>query len=64
MRVADSFDRTHSQNIKNIKIKIDDEKVDLKLDYSNGIPEIELWSFERRKDLFEQVFGKKIKVKI
>ena len=39
--------------------------VDLTLKCQNGIvPEIELWNLERRKGLFEEVFDKKLIVKL
>ncbi|MFC2133610.1 HD domain-containing protein, partial [Bacteroidota bacterium] len=60
LRVADSLDRTHLQRVKNISIRVKSISVELYLDYEETLPEIELWSFERRKELFEEVFGKKI----
>jgi hypothetical protein len=36
----------------------------MKLDIKKGAnPEIELWSLERRKALFEEVYGKTINIK-
>lgn len=61
LRIADSFDRTHRQIIKNINLEIKSSKIILHLDYNKKIsPDIELWNFERRKGLFEEVFDKKI----
>ncbi len=65
LRVVDAFDRTHKQLVKSIKTKINKSSVDLTLKCQNGIiPEIELWNLERRKGLFEEIFSKKIIVKI
>jgi len=63
LRVADSFDRTHYKLVKKIKAEIKEQNVDLTLQISNGIPEIELWSLERRKALFEEIFSKKLVIK-
>jgi exopolyphosphatase/guanosine-5'-triphosphate,3'-diphosphate pyrophosphatase len=61
LRVADSFDRTHKQVVKNIRAEISGSKVKLKLECDkNAKPEIELWNLERRKALFEEVFQKKL----
>ncbi len=63
LRIADAFDRTHYKMIKNIKANVTNGTVELDLNLQNGNPEIELWNFERRKGLFEDVFEKKIKLK-
>ncbi|MCX7797500.1 MAG: Ppx/GppA family phosphatase [Melioribacter sp.] len=65
LRIADSLDRTHRQVIENINVEIDNNIVLLQLDYDKKYnPDIELWNFERRKGLFEEVFNKKIKAVI
>lgn len=62
LRVADGFDRTHKRLVKSIKTKVVDGCVELHLECEKGIvPEIELWNLERRKELFEEVYQKKIK---
>ena len=62
LRIVDAFDRTHKRLIKSIKTKITSSCVELDLECEKGIvPEIELWNLERRKDLFEEVYQKKIK---
>jgi exopolyphosphatase/guanosine-5'-triphosphate,3'-diphosphate pyrophosphatase len=61
LRVADSFDRTHKQIIKNINSRIAGKTVFLNLECDDNInPEVEIWNFNRRKTLFEEVYGKKI----
>jgi exopolyphosphatase/guanosine-5'-triphosphate,3'-diphosphate pyrophosphatase len=71
LRVADSFDRTHKKIIENVELvrhqsggsRIENKNIKMKLKVKkNGNPEIELWSLERRKILFEEVFGKKLVV--
>jgi len=37
-------------------------KMNLCIKYKDDYPEIELWNFERRKALFEEVYNKKIEV--
>lgn len=61
LRVADSFDRTHKRIVQSVECRVMNNKIELKLDIKKGAnPEIELWSLERRKALFEEVFGKKL----
>ncbi len=65
LRLIDALDRTHKQLIKSVKFKITQSEVDLFLECRKGInPEIELWNIERRKALFEEVYGKKVYVKL
>ena len=62
LRVADGFDRTHKRLVKSINTKVTNGTVELNLECEKGIvPEIELWNLERRKELFEEVYSKKIK---
>ncbi len=63
LRIADAFDRTHSKIITDIHANITNNKVELSLKCKDGkIPDIELWNLERRKGLFEEIFGKKITI--
>jgi len=62
LRIADSLDRTHTQRIYDVETLIESDAIRIKLKVNNAVPEIELWSLERRKSLFEKVFGKKLVV--
>jgi len=64
LRVADSLDRTHSQSVQGIKMKTNETAVNLKLKINSDNIDIELWSLERRKALFEEVFGKNISIEV
>lgn len=60
LRVADSLDRTHSQSVQDVKIKTNESEVKLNLKINSDNIDIELWSLDRRKALFEEVFERKI----
>ncbi|MGK9477596.1 Ppx/GppA phosphatase family protein [Melioribacter sp. OK-6-Me] len=61
LRIADSFDRTHRKIVKQLNAVIEPKKVKIIVNHKKGIePAIELWNLERRKNLFEEVFGKKV----
>ncbi|MCX6165835.1 MAG: HD domain-containing protein, partial [Ignavibacteriae bacterium] len=65
LRIADGFDRGHNAVIKDIEI-MKEEKSFLfivKTDF-NVNPELEIWGANMRKDLFEEVFGKKVIIKV
>lgn len=63
LRIADSLDRTHKKLVKMIDVVIDTQRIELELFGEQGVPEIEIWSFERRKQLFEEVFNRKIYIR-
>lgn len=63
LRVADSLDRTHKKIVQSVECRVKRGVVELNLGIKkNGNPEIELWSLDRRKFLFEEVFGRSLSV--
>jgi exopolyphosphatase/guanosine-5'-triphosphate,3'-diphosphate pyrophosphatase len=63
LRVADSLDRTHKRIVQSVECRVKRSSVELYLGIrKNSNPEIELWSLERRKGLFEEIFGRSLKV--
>ena len=63
LRIADAFDRTHNFLIKDVKVELKKKEVIFYIENKLADVEIELWSLERRKKLFESLFEKEIKVK-
>lgn len=65
LRIADSFDRTHRKLVSGLKTIVNNNSVEIQLHSSSKVkPDIELWNLERRKGLFEDVFKKKVIVKM
>lgn len=62
LRIADSLDRTHGKIVKDISVNTNGKIVKLKLITNGCDPEIELWNLNRRKMLFEEEFGKELKI--
>ncbi|MGK9367961.1 Ppx/GppA phosphatase family protein [Melioribacter sp. Ez-97] len=61
LRIADSFDRTHRKIVSHLNASIESKRVKITVTHKNSMePAIELWNLERRKKLFEEVFGKKV----
>lgn len=63
LRIADSLDRTHLKKVKKIQVETTGKFVDLHLNTGNLSIDIELWNLERRKGLFEEVYGKTLRIK-
>lgn len=64
LRLADSLDRTHQGIVNNIELKVYDQRLDILLTGLKVLPEIESWSFNRRKSLFEEIFNTKVKLSV
>ncbi|MAT39500.1 MAG: exopolyphosphatase [Ectothiorhodospiraceae bacterium] len=62
LRIADGLDRKHSHTVKSIECEIGRDAVDMILRTADsGEPTLEIWGAERRKGLFEEVFGKDVR---
>ena len=59
LRIADGLDRSHASVIRGLHCKIDDKKVRCMIDARTDA-ELEIWGATRKKDWFEEVFGRKI----
>ncbi len=61
LRVADGLDRSHYQNVRELEIINEKEKVMLYIT-TEGDPELEIWGALRKSQLFEKVTGKKLEI--
>ncbi len=60
LRIADGLDRTHFSVIRSVKVQLGKPlRLDVSFRYD---PELELWTTERRKKLFEKIFRCQIKL--
>lgn len=59
LRVANALDRTHRQNVRQVKAKISPKKIELRLSVLSDA-EIEVWAVGRVKDMFEDVFKREL----
>lgn len=65
LRIADSLDRTHKKIVQSVECKMKRNGVELYIRVKKcSNPEIEIWSLDRRKALFEEVFGKNLSVTV
>jgi exopolyphosphatase/guanosine-5'-triphosphate,3'-diphosphate pyrophosphatase len=56
LRVADGLDRSHNHVVSSLRCRVRDGRVNVRLE-TRGDPALEIWGANRKKDLFEEVFG-------
>jgi len=62
LRIADGLDRSHMSVISTIRPEISGKTINLILSYRNEKSlSLDIWGAERKKSLFEEVFGYKVK---
>jgi len=59
LRLSDGLDRSHSSVIQDLRCKIEDKKVKCTLT-ARSDAELEIWGARRKRDWFEEVFGRSI----
>lgn len=60
LRIADALDRSHQGIVESVMCEIQSDIVVFKVQTRKDIdPHIDIWSAQQKKDLFEEVFGKK-----
>ncbi|MEZ0264483.1 MAG: HD domain-containing protein, partial [Phycisphaerae bacterium] len=62
LRVADGLDRSHNAVVSAVRTRTTGDTVSLALE-SRGDPALEIWGAKRKRDLFEDVFGRKLQIK-
>jgi hypothetical protein len=56
LRVAGGLDRSRSQQVRDVLVRVDDGTVRLDV-VADAEPQVDIWGAERRTELFEKVFG-------
>jgi exopolyphosphatase/guanosine-5'-triphosphate,3'-diphosphate pyrophosphatase len=62
LRVAEGLDRRGLQLVRSVRVHVHSQSVDMMLSFNpaDGLPDIELWSAERRIELLETMLGKRV----
>src|SRR5262249_5082576 len=60
LRLALALDRTHQQHVDEVQARVRDDLVRI-IVQSQGDPNVDLWAAERKVDLFEKVFKRKVR---
>jgi exopolyphosphatase/guanosine-5'-triphosphate,3'-diphosphate pyrophosphatase len=59
LRLALALDRTHQQHVGEVRARVRDDLVRIVVQ-SQDEANVDLWAAERKVDLFEKVFGRKV----
>jgi len=61
LRIADGLDRTHNANVESVGLSIDEGVIAIRvICRPDSNPTFELWSVERKKELMEEVFERRV----
>lgn len=60
LRVADGLDRSHFQNVNDLSVHVGNE-ITIYIQ-TIGDPQLEIWGAMRKRELFEKLFNKKLKI--
>ena len=63
LRIADGLDRSHTQAVESIGVKLDEGRVRLVVQASGDI-DLELWGLRRKREMFERVFEVPLEVEL
>ena len=61
LRLAESLDRSHFQNVTGLRTTLTDEQFTIHIE-TKGDPQLEAWATERSSELFENVFDRQVAV--
>jgi exopolyphosphatase / guanosine-5'-triphosphate,3'-diphosphate pyrophosphatase len=59
LRLALALDRTHQQHVEEVRTRVADDRVRI-LVKARGDAEVDLWAAQRKVELFEKVFKRKV----
>jgi exopolyphosphatase/guanosine-5'-triphosphate,3'-diphosphate pyrophosphatase len=59
LRLALALDRTHQQHVEEVRTRVADDRVRI-LIKARGDAEVDLWAAQRKVELFEKVFKRKV----
>lgn len=63
LRIADGLDRSYTQRVRHVTCEVGDRAVTLRLD-ADGDASLEVWGARRKRDLFEEVFSRKVRLDV
>jgi exopolyphosphatase/guanosine-5'-triphosphate,3'-diphosphate pyrophosphatase len=61
LRLAGGLDRSRSQQVRDVRACVNDGRVTLQTSAEEE-PQVDIWGAERRRQLFEEVFGMPVTV--
>jgi exopolyphosphatase/guanosine-5'-triphosphate,3'-diphosphate pyrophosphatase len=61
LRVADGLDRSHYQNVRDLKVEMQDSKATIWIKTESD-PHLEIWGALRKKALFEEMLNARLTI--
>jgi len=61
LRICEGLDRRQQQNVMSLRARHNAGDIEIQLTCPTGVPDIELWGAERRKDLMERTLNRKVR---
>lgn len=61
LRLANGLDRSHFQNVQNLRAELSDEELTLFI-RTKADPQLDLWGGRRASDLFERTYGLRVRI--
>jgi exopolyphosphatase/guanosine-5'-triphosphate,3'-diphosphate pyrophosphatase len=61
LRLAGGFDRSHSQQVREVAVRIKPREIVMRL-VADQMPDVDLWGARKRSELFEDVFDTKLRL--
>jgi len=62
LRIGEGLDRRQQQVVQTVRVNVSASALDIYLVAPTMVPDIELWGSERRKELMEETFGRKVRL--
>jgi exopolyphosphatase/guanosine-5'-triphosphate,3'-diphosphate pyrophosphatase len=62
IRLAEMFERSRDQSVHAARVDVDDGRVEIRLEADDDVS-VARWAAERQSELFEQAFGKQLKLR-
>ncbi|MCX6141240.1 MAG: HD domain-containing protein [Candidatus Kapabacteria bacterium] len=62
LRIGEGLDRRQQQVVQTVRVNVSSNTLDIFLVAPTMVPDIEIWGSERRKELMEETFGRKVRL--
>jgi exopolyphosphatase/guanosine-5'-triphosphate,3'-diphosphate pyrophosphatase len=60
LRIADGLDRGYTQRVRSVRCRVNDKSIEIVVS-ATGDPELEVWGARRKRDLLEELSGRKVR---
>ncbi|MEN9281470.1 MAG: hypothetical protein RL594_405 [Bacteroidota bacterium] len=64
LRIAEGLDRRQQSVVQDLELRLTSSRIEISLRVDTGIPDVELWSAERRTSLLEETFQRAVRFSV